>query len=347
MDFKQILTEKRELIWNEIQKYHGVLDFELEGYEDVVKFHKGLSLDYPKRLGKYVRPSLVLLMCEALGENQEKALPTACAMQTSEDWILIHDDYEDGSLERRGDKALHLKYTPELAINAGDALHVIQWQMLYSNKAVLGYEKTFEVMDEFARMLHRTILGQTVEIKWIQDNKFDLTDEDVFFIMDGKTVYYTIAGPLRLGAIVANANKEQLDAIYEFAIPLGRCFQLRDDLLDLTSDFAGLKKQFCNDIFEGKRTIMLTHLLNNANDSDKKKLKAILVKPRNKKTEAEVRWIRDSMDKHGSINYGMALAEKLAGQARELFESKLSFLPESEAKDALRAGIDFILTRTQ
>ena len=76
--------------------------------------------DYPARGGKYVRSILICLTCEALGGNIEDALPTAASMELSQNWILIHDDIEDESSMRRGDKALHLKIGIDHAINAGD-----------------------------------------------------------------------------------------------------------------------------------------------------------------------------------------------------------------------------------
>lgn len=75
--------------------------------------------DYPARGGKYVRSILICLTCEALGGNIEDALPTAASMELSQNWILIHDDIQDNSNMRRGDKALHLKIGIDHAINAG------------------------------------------------------------------------------------------------------------------------------------------------------------------------------------------------------------------------------------
>ena len=61
---------------------------------------------------------------------------------------------------------------------------------------------------------------------------------------DGKSAYYSIAGPLRLGTILAGVNINQLNKITDFGLHLGRCFQLVDDILDLEQD----KK-------EGKKTL--------------------------------------------------------------------------------------------
>lgn len=351
IDFRQILEEKKKIVWQEIKSYlDDLAKFPSfcripSKYQSLISFHQKITSEYPERKGKYIRPTLVLLTAAAMGSSEAKVIKTAAAMQVSEDWILNHDDIEDDSLERRGKPTLHRLYGKELAINAGDALHILMWKILWDNRQVVSGKKAEEIAQEFCQMLTRTTLGQTVEMKWIQENRSDLTDEDVFFIFDGKTVYYTIAGPIRLGAIIGGASKKQLETIYEFAQPLGRCFQIIDDLLDLTSDFKGLKKQTGNDIYEGKRTIMLMHLFRAARGVDKNKLISIMAKKREEKSAGEVNWVIDLMKKLGSLEYGQKLAEKLAAEAMKIFEEKLNFLKYQPARDQLKSGINFILER--
>lgn len=351
IDFKEVLEEKKAKVWPIIEKYlKGLTAFQdfcqIPGkYKGISEFHQKIVSEYPERKGKYLRPSLVLLVASAMGFPEKKALTTAAAMQTSEDWILNHDDIEDESEQRRGKPALHQIYGKELAINAGDGLHVVMWRILRDNLKVVGEKKGLLIMDEFLRMLDRTVLGQTVEIKWTQERKTNLTDEDILFILESKTGYYTIAGPMRLGAILAGATKKQLDDIYEFGKILGRSFQIVDDLLDLTSDFKGNKKQMGNDIYEGKRTIMLAHLLREANTKDKEKIKEILKKNREEKTQKEVLWVIEKMKDYGSLDYGRKMAEKFAQEAEEIFEKKLKFLKFQPARDQIKAGISFISKR--
>lgn len=351
IDFINVLSQNKALVWKEIETYLKA-PLELSGkraipdrYQDEIASHWEMVKDYPLRQGKYLRPTLLLLTTQAMGFPSEKAIKTAAAMQTSEDWILNHDDLEDDSKERRGKPCLHRIYGPELAVNAGDALHVIMWKMLWDNCDLVGEKKAQEIAGEFYQMLSRTVLGQTVEIKWTQEKKADLTDNDIFFILDGKTVYYSIAGPMRLGAILAGATEEQLEAIYEFSQPLGRCFQTVDDLLDLTSDFKGLKKQKGNDLYEGKRTLILLHLFRNINKEDLPKLEGIMDKAREEKTPEEIDWILEKMKEYGSLDYARELAQKLAKEAEEIFENKLGFLSYQPARDQLKAGINFILKR--
>lgn len=351
IDFRKVLEEKKKVVWPEIKTYLDTLvDFPdycriPSQYQPLVEFHQKLVGEYPQRKGKYVRPTLVLLAAAAMGFQEKKAIKTAAAMQISEEWILNHDDIEDDSLQRRGKPTLHRIYGQELAINAGDALHVLMWKILRDNEGVVGSTKTMAILDEFYWMLSRTTVGQTVEIKWTQENKLDLTDEDIFFILESKTGYYTIAGPMRLGAILAGASSRQLELIYQFGQKLGRAFQTKDDLLDLTSDFSGLKKQAGNDIGEGKRTIMLMHLLQKVKGEDKNRLKEIMEKNREEKGREEIDWVIQAMEEHGSLAYGRQLAQKLACQAEEIFEKELGFLSRQPARSQLKAGIDFMVTR--
>lgn len=349
--FEEVLAEKRELVWPEIQKYLGRLDkFPAycnipSKYASLARFHKKIVCEYPERKGKYLRPTLVLLTASALGFPEEKAIRTAAAMQVSEDWILNHDDIEDDSLQRRGKPALHQIYGKELANNAGDALHILMWKILKDNLAIVGQKKGLAIIDEFYQMLTRTVLGQTVELKWTQENNQNLTDEDILFILESKTGYYTIGGPMRLGAILAGTTKSQLDQLYEFGKVLGQCFQVVDDLLDLTSDFRGLKKQMGNDIYEGKRTIMLMHLLRTIKGKDKEKLVNIMAKKRAEKDACEVNWVIEQMRQLKSLDYGKQLAGTLAREARKIFEKKLGFLKVQPARAQLKSAVDFILKR--
>jgi geranylgeranyl diphosphate synthase type II len=274
--------------------------------------------------------------------RKRKLSKRLAAMQISKDWILNYDDIEDDSPQRRGKPTLHRLYGKELAINAGDALQVLMWKVLRDNFEIIGSQKTLAIIDEFYRMLKRTTLGQTAEIKWTQENTSNLTDEDIFFILESKTAYYTTAGPMRLGGILVGASSKQLEAIYQFARPLGYCFQIKDDLLDLTSDFKGSKKQQGNDIYERKRTIMLRHLFRTAQGKDQKRLRKIMAKRKEEKTKEEVNWVILIMQK-GSLSSGGNLAEKLAKQARRIFQQKLSFLSQQLARRQLQSGIDFIL----
>jgi geranylgeranyl diphosphate synthase type II len=345
-----ILENLKSHIWQEVQPYLKNPDYPSQfvipkNYQSESDFHWQMVSDYPNRKGKYLRGSLVVLLAESLGAPAKLAYKTAAAMQLSEDWILIHDDYEDNSPMRRGAKALHHIYGDKLAVNAGDALHALMWKVLSDNRDTLGLETTLRLIDEFYVMLARTTLGQTVEIKWGQENRIT-NDDDWYFIGDSKTSYYSIAGPMRFGAIIGGADEKQLAQITDLGQNLGRCFQMVDDLLDLTGNFGGLKKEAGDDIYEGKRTIPLGHLLRTSSAADNEKIVAILSKSREQKTPSEIAWIIEKMHNYGSIEYAKNLAAGYRDKALHMIDTDLTFLKSEPARSNLKALADFILVRT-
>ncbi len=227
------LEETKQLVWPVIEKY---LKDPIYPKQFLIpeKFKKdaeefwNINKVYPERKGKYLRPTLVLLIASAFGIDPNLAKNVAGAMQLSEEWILISDDIEDNSEERRGKPTLHKMYGTELAINASDCLETIMWKMIVDCK-------DSEIIDEFYRLLLRTTLGQGVEQMWT-NSKMKIDNDSYFFVADSKSAYYSMAGPMRLGAILAKATEDQLDKITEFGLHLGRCFQLVDDILDLEQD---------------------------------------------------------------------------------------------------------------
>ena len=119
-----------------------------------------------------------------------------------------------------------------------------------------------------------------------------------------------------------------------------------DDILDVTSDYRGLKGKITyNDIYESKRTLLLGHLLQKLKTKDRNKVLMILSKSRNEKSEKDVLWIIEKMTKVGSIDYAKKVAANLAKQAFEMFNESLTFLQDNKARKELKMGISFILNR--
>jgi len=139
-------------------------------------------------------------------------------------------------------------------------------------------------------------------------------------------------------------NKKQLEKLTLFGLNLGRGFQLVDDILDITSDFAGLKVQG-NDIYEGKKTVLLGHLLSHSSIKDKKVVLKILEKKTDEKGQKEVDWVIERMHSYQSVDYAKKLAKKYKEKALEIFEKDLKFLLKQPYRNQLKQLIDFIIER--
>lgn len=331
----EILPKTKTEVWPEIQKF--LPTGEQKEFCEIISA-------YPCRLGKYGRPSLVMLSCESLGGERSKAVRTAAAMQTSEDWILMRDDWEDGSYERRGKPCAHRIYGDFKANNAADALHIVMWRMLNKNDDIVGYEKGRKIRDLFEDVLIKTVEGQHIEIDWTQTGKVGLTPEEWYQVADRKTCLYTIIMPLQLGAIVAGAY-DKLPTLEELGMPLGRAFQLRDDILNIVADEKKYGKEIGGDIVEGKRTVPLGHLYTNCSQSERAELDAYFAKPRAQRSFEDAHKFIDLMGKYGSIEFAQKLAEENATVAINIFDKKFIDVPETKAKSELRDLLMFMAYR--
>jgi geranylgeranyl diphosphate synthase type II len=300
--------------------------------------------DYPSRPAKGMRPFLCMTACRAAGGDESDALLTAACIELFQNWILIHDDIEDGSELRRGGPALHRKYGESLALNAGDALHARMWGALTLNRKGLGPEKTVRIIEEFSRMVNETTEGQHMELGWVTHRRWDLKESDYYEMCTKKTSWYTVAGPCRLGAIVAGASEDVLGKLEEFGLKLGVAFQIQDDALNLVGEQQKYGKEKSDDILEGKRTLILLHLLGNIGPKEKEKLVSIMNKERASKTAADVSYVLSLIEKHDAIGYARKKAVELMKEAVGILGS-ISWRGDADAVALLEVFARFAVER--
>lgn len=304
-----------------------------------------MEWDYNLRGGKRLRPALCMLTNQMLGGSDEKALPTACAIELLHNFFLVHDDIEDGSELRRGKPALHLLENISHAINVGDGLFVYVWSILVKNKKVLGSSTSFKIMQEFIKQCNLTVAGQAMEIDWVKNNSFQLNERDYFDLVSRKTANYTITTPMRLGGLIAGAKTSMINSIDVPGEKLGTAFQIQDDVLNILATEKDYGKEIAGDIYEGKRTLIIIHALKHAKDHEKNKIIEILSKQRNQKTKEDVKEVLEIITNCKSVEYSQNIAKKLAEDSKRMLEKRLSAVPSSKAKSDLFSFIDFVVER--
>ena len=291
-----------------------------------------LLTDYPFRTGKMLRPTMCISVARAVGGMGQDALTSASALELYHNAFLIHDDIEDGSESRRGKGTLHQMIGIPRAINVGDATNVLAVGLLLENLSVIGVAKALNVLHEIEFMAQQSVEGQAMELDWVAANASNLTDQDYFRMCVKKTCWYTFITPCRIGLIVGHpsaSSKElvkDLAGLTRFGMMLGIAFQIQDDLLNLQGELETYGKEIGGDIYEGKRTLMLNHVL--AHSGASKKILEILALPREKKTPEQLAFIMEQMQQCGSIEHGWKVARSLAQKAAEIFDS-LDFLHSS------------------
>jgi geranylgeranyl pyrophosphate synthase len=339
-DFKEFCGAYREAVYKMINEYLPVG----EPREFVKMVHS-----YTERKGQYRRPGYAILWAMLYGGKGTDAILPAAVQQMSEDYFLMHDDWMDGNMMRRGIPTAHVLFGPEYAILAGDQLHTILYKMTCDEMLALGAERGKRYFDKVYDMMYATHLGQYFDLsltKGIKDiTKFSI--DDYYRSIHAKSAYYSVYGPMQVGAILMGASEGKVSKIREYGTPAGLAFQIKDDILDCTSTEAVLGKSIGNDVREGVKTIILWHAVQNAPAGTLGRLKGIYAKPREAKSDGDVRFVLDAFNELGSIAFAEKEAERLSNEALSLFDSAERDIPESEVKGLARSSISSTAKRSR
>lgn len=296
-------------------------------------------LAYSKNGGKRHRPLIAFASCFAVGGNVDLATSAAAAIEHFHTAALIHDDIADKAELRRGEPCLHLTEGEGLAINMGDLALALAVGPVIDDPLLQDAQK-IRVISELITMTRRTVEGQAMDIGWARDGRYDITPDDYLVMATHKTAHYSGAVPLAIGAIIGGGTEAEIEALRNYGLDTGLAFQIQDDLLNLIGTEESTKKDFRNDITEGKRTLVVVHALQNLQDGQRDRLIDILSsKERDPEVLAEAVGLMESA---GSIEYARSYAENLTSIAKNRLND---MVPPSQARDLLESMADWFVRR--
>ncbi len=337
------------LIQSVLQEYGALTRQALRRYLPTLeprRYLYDLVADYPRRGGKMMRPSLCIATARAFGARAEEALRAAVSIELFHNSLLVHDDVHDESELRRGAPSLHVLHGVPLALNAGSTLGMLSLRPLTDYRQGFGFKVPVLLVEELIRMGRESAEGQALELGWRRDNVVDLCDADYFEMVLKKTCWYTTISPMRLGALIGCRDMyPEFDTLIRFGFFFGTAFQIRDDVLNLTGD-ERYGKEIYDDLLEGKRTLMVIHLLTHATPEERERVTAFLSSPRARRGGEPVRWVVERMKHYGSIDYAQEVANGLAGAALHEFSTLFDSLPASRDKRFLAELVTWVLERT-
>lgn len=300
--------------------------------------------DYPARGGKMMRPSLCLATAQAFGAPPERALRAAVAIEMLHNALLIHDDIQDESLERRGKPTLHAMHGIPLALNAGDTLAMMSIRPLMENVYRSVPWLALPVVRDVERMAIESAEGQALELGWRRDPTARPTRDDYLNMVLKKTCWLAGIYPTRLGAMLGRRSTISHDAFVRFGFFFGASFQIQDDVLNLDGGLA-YGKESCGDLWEAKWTLMLIDVASALPPGQEARFDAYLRADRDTRSEEDVAWILGMMEDRGSIEHAQALARGLAGAARQEFEQLMADVPDGRDKRFIRDLITWTFRR--
>jgi geranylgeranyl diphosphate synthase, type I len=265
LDLNQLLADTE----TEILRVVRDRDPSTTGVYEMIRYHLGLDgSDGPR--GKRMRPLLGLLAYASIAGEHTRALPGAAAVELGHNFSLVHDDIEDGDVERRHRPTLWAVHGVPQAINTGDlifslsrvALHRLT-DLGFSDHKVL---RLMRLYDETCVMLCE---GQYIDIA--TSSQGDPMTVDLYFDMIGRKTAALIAGSIEAGALLATDDDDVIARYRRFGWALGLAFQLNDDLLGIWGQEQKTGK-VPTDIARHKKTLPVLYAFEHASPGDRARL---------------------------------------------------------------------------
>lgn len=285
--------------------------------------------------GKRIRPALLIFSCEAFGGKPESSYDAAAAIEILHNFTLVHDDIMDNADTRRGRATVHKKWDPNIAILAGDEMIGLAYKLLNKTKS----DRISEIFDCFTDGIIEVCEGQSY------DKEFEVKDNvslDEYLMMIGKKTSKLLETCAVVGALIANANEEQINSMREYALNLGLAFQIQDDLLDVIADEKEFGKKSGGDIYERKKTYLILKALETASDNnDKTELQKIISNNGADVSDDDVAKVKEIYNKYGVIDDAKKQIEQYTQKANDY----LDVIKNEEQKQQLLWFSDMLLSR--
>ncbi|MDP8983383.1 MAG: polyprenyl synthetase family protein [Acidobacteriota bacterium] len=216
--------------------------------------------------GKRLRPILVLLSSRLVGSTSDATIRMAAVVEMIHTATLVHDDVIDIAKTRRGRPSSNVIWGNHTCVLAGDWLYMQAFQLALR-------ERNFPVLDLLIGLTQMMVEGELLQLERI--GRIDISEADYMELVDRKTASL-FSACARLGAMVGRADESSEAKLGEFAWNAGIAFQLVDDVLDFTARETVLGKPVGSDLREGKVTLPLIYALEEATDSERGMVTAVL-----------------------------------------------------------------------
>ena len=202
-----------------IKKINNVLDSELELYTES-EFKEPLK--YALGGGKRIRPIILLLASECVGEIDDNTFAAACAIEFLHTESVIHDDIIDNETLRRQKDPFHIKYGYNISVLTGDFV----LGLILNIASRINNPRVTKNLATTAMMMSE---GEVIESRL--EASEDVTFDDYLKVIEYKTAT-AFETASRLGAIISEGTEEEIESLADYGKNIGIAYQIRDDLLD-------------------------------------------------------------------------------------------------------------------
>lgn len=267
--------------------------------------------------GKRIRPVLVLLTANAFGYKGAHHHILAAVIEFIHTATLLHDDVVDESSLRRGRETANALFGNAASVLVGDFVYSRAFQMMVS----VGSMRVMEILADATNVIAE---GEVLQLLNMHDP--DVTEERYLQVIRSKTAKLFEAAA-ELGALVAGAKPDEVEACAEYGRSLGTAFQLVDDVLDYSGVAADIGKNVGDDLREGKPTLPLIYLMQHGSEAQRELVRRCIEQG----DETHFDEILAAITTCGALDYTKKQAEAAARRAAD----SIRLLPDSLFKDSL------------
>lgn len=276
---------------------------------NILRYHMGWQDEHghlcSKESGKFIRSTLCLLSCQAVGGDTSQAMPAAAAVELIHNFSLIHDDIEDASHERHHRPTVWKLWGESQAINAGDAMFTLAYLgLLRLKEKGIADEKIVTSIRVLTLACLELCEGQYLDVEY--EDGLDITIEEYLDMAARKTAAL-FAASTSLGAYLGSEDSKLVDSFYLFGKELGIAYQIYDDMLGIWGAEKSTGKS-ATDISQRKKTLPVVYGLHGSDGETRKRLKRFY--SQESISGADMIEVKKILDCLGARDYAENLAEQ-------------------------------------
>lgn len=319
-----MLEDIRKPILSELESYQQLFRSSLQSDNALLS----AALEHlTRKLGKMMRPTLVLLCAKEAGAVTDEVMHAAAGLEMLHTASLVHDDVVDESDMRRGQRSINALFDNKAAVLVGDFI---------TSKALAEIALTHS-LEAIERM---ALLGQTLadgELLQLGNTQRSTFSREAYYEVISKKTAALFSTCARLGGLLAGGESATVALLERFGHLVGLCFQLRDDIFDFDESL-NVGKPKGNDLQEGKLTLPVLYALDGCDDYYRR----LALKVRaHEASRLEIQELVDYTIRRGGLQFAESEMQRLRGEAVAL----LNDLRNREVAQALNHYIDYVVQR--
>ena len=320
IELKNSVEDKLTLVEEKIKTK---LSSKVELVDEMTKYHL-------KTGGKRIRALLTLGSAKLCGYSKGvRDINLAACVELIHAATLMHDDVIDNGKIRRGKKTLNSIWGNQSSILVGDYLLSRCFELMVED----GDQEVLKLLSSTSAEISQ---GEVLQLQ--HKSEIDMLEETYLKIISSKTASL-FAAATKVGSMLSGKENKIKEALEFYGKNIGLTFQIADDTLDYNSELKLFGKEIGNDFYEGKITLPIILLYQNAKSDEKKQIKEFFEK--NERFESELKKVLSLIKKYNIISACYAKADHFINLA----SNSLSIFENTKEKEILQNLTSFSLER--